>query len=71
MKKATCPKDALHDRFVTTAHVMEEWEVSPTGDFIDMIQTLQTTHGPDFDNTWTCAICGTTAKIVDNSIDTG
>ena len=32
--KATCPNDPNHNRFLTTAHVMEEWKVDSEGNFI-------------------------------------
>ena len=30
---AVCPQNPAHDRFLTTAHVMQEWEVEPNGEF--------------------------------------
>lgn len=61
--KATCTKNRRHNQFITTAHVMEEWVVSPTGDFIEKVETLQTVHGPDPGNQWTCKVCGAPAKV--------
>jgi len=61
--KARCPKDPSHKRFITTAHVMEEWRVDSEGNWIETICCLQTDHGPDPDNTWTCAICGAEAEV--------
>lgn len=61
--KAVCTKNSKHDQFVTTAHVMEEWLVDSTGDFISVKQSLQTVHRPDPGNQWTCAVCGSNATV--------
>lgn len=61
--KATCPKNPEHDRFCTTVHVMEEWVVDASGAFQEVLRTLDTTREPDPDNLWTCAVCGTDAKV--------
>lgn len=63
--KAVCPTDPSHNRFTTTAHVMEEWEVDEEGDWVRTISTLQVTHGPDVDNVWTCVSCGAEADVSD------
>ena len=63
--KAICPKDPDHKIFITTAHVMEEWLVDEKGNWIETLSSLETTHAPDFDNIWTCGICGTEAKKED------
>lgn len=62
--KATCPKDLTHDRFLTTAHVMELWLVDPEGGWVETRECMDTTHAPDPGNTWTCAICGAEATVV-------
>lgn len=61
--KAICPTSPEHKRFKTTAHVMEEWVVDERGNFIDLIAALETVHGPDMGNTWTCTECGSYAKV--------
>lgn len=61
--KAVCPTDSSHNRFTTTAHVMEEWEVDEDGDWVRTISTLQVMHGPDVENTWTCVACGSEADV--------
>jgi hypothetical protein len=61
--KAQCPKDPTHKEFITTAHVMEDWKVDEHGNFIEQLECLQTDHGPDPDNNWTCAICGAEAEV--------
>jgi hypothetical protein len=61
--KVTCPKSTDHKKFLTVAHVMEEWLVDETGDFIDVNQCLQTSFSPDPGNIWTCAECGSEAEV--------
>jgi len=63
---AVCPKNPKHNKFITTAHVMQEWIVDKEGNFIKIAKggsCLEVTHKPDFDNLWTCQICGTEAII--------
>jgi hypothetical protein len=33
------------------------------GNFLSVIETLQTDHGPDAGNIWVCVECGTQAKV--------
>lgn len=61
--KATCPTSPDHKRFITTAHVMEEWVVDERGNFIDLVRALETVHSPSEGNTWTCKECGADAKL--------
>jgi hypothetical protein len=62
--KATCPKNPQHQRFITTAHVMQEWAVDPEGEFLEEITAcLDVTQKPNVGNTWTCAICGEEAEV--------
>lgn len=61
--KATCPNSAEHKQFFTTAHVMEEWLVDETGEFIKKVNFVETVHPPNPDNPWTCAECGTEAEV--------
>lgn len=56
-----CPTDPAHGRFLTTAHVMQDWEVDGEGNFLSVHADLETTHGPDPGNIWTCLICGAQA----------
>jgi hypothetical protein len=60
---AVCPKDPSHNRFATTAHVVQDWVVDEHGNFIRELSTLETTHGPDTGNIWTCLNCGAEAKV--------
>lgn len=63
--RAVCPNDKNHDKFVTVAHVTQDWVVTPEGEFLEELATVETTHGPDKDNTWSCYICGAEAIITD------
>lgn len=63
---ARCPTLATHKRFHTTAHVTQLWEVDEKGSFIACDQTLQTDHGPDPANVWTCMTCGEEATVTVN-----
>ena len=62
---ATCPNHPDHKTFTTTAHVMESWMVNQYGHFIAADESLQTTHGPDKGNVWTCCACGAEAEVND------
>ena len=61
--KATCKSDPTHDKFVTTAHVMEEWLVDQHGDWIETLESVETTSKPDPGNLWTCHVCGSDATV--------
>jgi len=61
--RAKCPNDPTHRRFVTTAHVVEEWLVDSAGLWVETRCTLETAHGPDPGNIWQCAECGATAVV--------
>ena len=66
--KARCPKNETHKRFITVAHVTEDWVVDEKGNFIEVCDETcgETTHGPDPENTWQCAICFAEAIVVAN-----
>lgn len=61
--KATCRGNPNHKKFITTAHVMEEWIVDERGNWLETKQCLETTNGPNDHNTWTCAECGSDAAV--------
>lgn len=61
--KATCSNNPEHQIFITTAHVMQDWKVDEHGNFLEEVGNLETTHEPDPDNCWTCAVCGADAKV--------
>jgi len=66
MKKllAWCPKDPTHKKFITSAHVVEEWLVDSKGDFLENRSHGETVHGPDTGNTWACDTCGAEAVFL-------
>jgi len=64
--KATCPFDPKHKKFVTVAHVAQDWVVDEHGEFIEVDAYFgggETTHKPDPGNTWTCWECGSEAIV--------
>lgn len=64
--KAVCPKNPKHKKFVTTAHVMQEWVVDEHGEFIKVARNgecLEVVADPDPGNDWTCYVCGAEAKV--------
>lgn len=62
--KAICPNNPNHKKFVTSAHVVEEWVVDESGNFVEVLSTLETAHGPNPDNLWFCYECGTDAEVL-------
>ena len=60
--KAYCPNKCEEEQFVTTAHVVEDWVVTPEGDWIETIECTEVSHGPNTGNIWTCHTCGEEAK---------
>jgi hypothetical protein len=66
--KARCPNDASHKRFVTTAHVTEDWIVDERGEFLELADdgVGEVVHKPDSGNTWTCVECNAEAVITDD-----
>lgn len=63
MLTAVCPKNSRHKKFVTVAHVMEEWLVDEHGNYTETTESLQTSFPPDPGNIWTCAECGSQAMV--------
>lgn len=62
--KAVCPNNKEHKEFITSAHVMQDWKVDEQGNFLAVTdESVQTSHGPNPDNTWTCVACGAEAKV--------
>jgi hypothetical protein len=61
--KAVCPNDPSHKTFITTAHVTQEWVVDDEGNFIKDLGVLETTHGPDPYNCWSCETCHADAVV--------
>jgi len=57
MLKITCPKNAKHNRFVTTAHVMQDWIIDKDGNFVRCLnECVLVDKGPEKGNYFTC-IC--------------
>ena len=62
--KHVCPNRCSEDKFLTTAHVMQEWEVDAFGNFIKTVSDcLEVTRGPQAGNIWTCVACGLAAIV--------
>lgn len=62
--KAICPNNPKHDRFVTVAHVTEDWIVDSEGNLVEVSDTGgEVVAPPDPDNTWTCCGCGAEAIV--------
>ena len=62
--KATCPNNPEHNRFSTTAHVSQEWEVDRNGDFqSEIVSCLDITHYPNPQNLWICLDCADDGKL--------
>lgn len=70
MLKITCPKNPKHNRFETTAHVMQIWAVDNDGEFVRCLDDcLEVDQGPEKGNCFTCIckvkgeICGANAIV--------
>lgn len=62
--KVTCPKSKRHKRFSVTAHVVQEWAVDSTGEYIaTLTPCLEVAHRPERGDLFTCCTCGTEAKV--------
>lgn len=49
----------------TPAHVMQDWAVDAEGEFQSCVNAcVETTHGPNNDNIWTCMSCDAEADMV-------
>lgn len=64
---AKCPNHPEHKEFITCAHVMQDWKVDAHENFVDIVDaSVQTTHGPHPENSWTCAICAVETVVTEN-----
>jgi succinate dehydrogenase/fumarate reductase-like Fe-S protein len=61
--KAVCPNNEKHNKFLASAHVVQTWEIDNEGNFLKEVSTDETTHSPNTDDVWTCAICGEEATF--------
>lgn len=60
-----CPNFCKDSTFLTTAHIMQEWEVDENGTFLAVAdEYMETTHGPDRGNIWGCTKCGAIEREV-------
>jgi hypothetical protein len=58
MPRATCPVNPEHNRFATSAHVAQTWEVDRDGEFVSVIaDCTDVTHRPESGNLWECLDC--------------
>jgi hypothetical protein len=58
MSLATCPNDPSHDRFATSAHVAQLWQVNRSGAFEQLLdECTDVTHAPESGNLWECLVC--------------
>lgn len=65
--RARCPKSPDHKRFLTTAHVVEDWVVDENGDFLEKAdEAIEVSAPPHPQNTWTCQECGAEAEVSDD-----
>lgn len=65
MIKAHCPNNPEHQKFITVAHVSQEWIVDSEGNFLEEGDYCagEVVAWPRMGNTWTCVECGTEAKV--------
>jgi len=62
--KAVCPNSEKHTRFITTAKVVQEWEVDQEGNFLSCISpSMEAIEGPNPERTWNCSECGAFAEV--------
>jgi hypothetical protein len=63
MLKITCPNNKSHKKFITLAHVVQEWAVDQDGELLEVTNDcVQVTHSPDKDDLFQCDICEAEAK---------
>lgn len=64
--KMICPKCGGNE-FITTAHVMQDWKVDASGNYLETINgCVQVDRNPDPDNIWTCCRCGSDQPLFIN-----
>jgi len=63
--KHICPKlDCNSERFITVAHVAQDWEVDGYGNFQKEVGTHEVIASPNDHNIWACAKCGVEAVTI-------
>ena len=57
--KISCPRNAEHNKFITVAHVSQDWIVDEAGNFIKLNgpEAIETIAGPTVGNDFTCVAC--------------
>lgn len=64
MTHAICPNNKKHKRFITVAHVSQDWIVDEKGNWLETVdECLETVANPCPDNIWTCKECGAEAIV--------
>lgn len=63
-KRVRCPLNKTHETFSAVAHVTELWEVDDRGDFVAVLEGIETTHAPDEDSVFACRTCGSESKVI-------
>lgn len=59
-----CPYCGNTKKFVTVAHIAQDWVVDGNGEFIEVYtDCTETLAGPNPDNVWTCYRCGKEAVV--------
>lgn len=72
MSKHICPKCGTNTTFVTVAHISQDWEVDPDGNFQSIVaDCLETVAEPDDGNIWTCKKCGAEGLTQDQAMRRG
>jgi len=61
--KVKCKKDPTHKFFSVSAHVVELWKVDENADFVEVITSLDTTHRPGPEDSYTCEECDSEAEV--------
>lgn len=63
--RAVCPENSNHKTFITTAHVVQDWQVDERGNYLDTVSDcIEVSAAPDKDNVWVCFKCGATAELI-------
>ncbi len=62
--KIVCRASSAHQSFTAVAHVTQRWLVNHRGEFQECTQEcVETTHSPDQDDLYTCAVCGSECTV--------
>lgn len=65
-----CPYCGNKEKFVVSAHIIEDWVVDRHGEFIEVDkECVDVAHYPDDDDIWYCIECGEEAIVVEEEDD--